>query len=96
MSKKKTKTRIEKQLTTHHFEHIAKYNVVTKGEAPTSTGVTQPKSRALSPQDKLITKDLRSTLIIIGFFIAAVIILGLIVYSTGLLNPLLSRWDIKY
>jgi len=96
MSKKKTKTRIEKQLTTHHFEHIAKYNVAVKDKTPTSTGTSQPRNRILSPQDALIAKDLRSTLIIIGVFVAAVTILGVIVYTTGILNPLLSHWDIKY
>jgi hypothetical protein len=96
MSKKKTKTRIEKSLTTHHLEHIAKNTVAAKTGV---TGVSQAGATlqsAKSPLDELITKDLKNTIILIGVFVLVIVALGIVVYTTGVFNPILSHWNIKY
>ena len=99
MSKKKTKTRIEKELTHHRLEHLEKNAVirVSSGSSESKNNDVLNTSKAIkSPLDIFIAKDLRSALIFIGIFVVIVIISGLVVYKTGLANPLLSRWNIKY
>ena len=99
MSKKKTKTRLEKEVTHHHLDHIAKNTIVIRSEQPATAkakDIRNTNSQAVSPQDLYIKKDLKSTLIIIGSFITIVVLLGLLTYLTGALNPILSHWGIKY
>lgn len=94
MSKKKTKTRVEKELTRHNLDHIAKNTIVVKAEK--SAIVAKSNKNSLSPQDAYIRKDLKNTIITIAIFVSLVAALGVITYTTGLLKPVLSIWNISY
>ncbi len=97
MSKKKTKTRIEKELTHHRLEHLEKSPAFTvKSSTSKDEARATSHNQNRSPQEPQIKKDLKATVIIIGSFVALVILLGVLTYQAGLLNPLLSNWGIKY
>jgi len=96
MSKKKTRSKVEKATVRHNFTHLKSQKVFqVKSDSSVADQPIQRKED-LSPQNKYIAKDLKLTSILIGSFIIGIAILGIIVYKTGLLSPLFGQFGIKY
>ena len=87
MSKKKQKTKNDKITKKHDFSHLTK----TKTAAKIVEADTNSLKEAISPQDKEIAKDLKSSFIIIGAFIIAIIILWLLVGRNGEIYQLTNK-----
>lgn len=97
MSKKKRKTRREKEtLTVHQFGHETK-NVIT---APVVAAVSEEEGDKLVKKTKVVEphvmKDLKKVLTIIGIVIGFVVVMSLLAYYTNILNGLFGYFHIKY
>ena len=79
MSKKKTKTREDKIYKKHDFSHLVK----TKTAAKIVEAETVVRDEAKSPLDKEISKDTKSTALIISLFIIAIVALWLLFGRNG-------------
>jgi len=71
MSKKKQKTRLEKEVKKHDFSHLTR----TKTAAKIVEAEIETDKEARSPQDKEIGRDLRTGIIIISVFVVVIVAL---------------------
>lgn len=79
MSKKKQKTRTEKEITKHDFEHLTRTKTAAKVVEADVTSDKDPKS----PLDKEIRGDLGSSLLIMGIFVVFIVALWLLIGKNG-------------
>ena len=79
MSKKKQKTRLEKEVKKHNFKHLAKTKVAAKMVEVEIDSNLDVKS----PLNTEIGKDLRMTIIIISIFVISIVALWLLVGRNG-------------
>jgi hypothetical protein len=96
MSKKKRKTRKEKETIVHKFSH-AKTEVVAK-VAENINEETGEKKPTVSKSNvaPYVMKDLKKVLIVTGSIIAFVMVVWILVYQTNLLNGIFDKLNIKY
>lgn len=95
MSKKKRKTRREKESqTTHQFSHIVTSDPIRQAEV-VSIDTAKPKVKAevVKPH---VMKDLRKVITIIGIVIAFVVVMSILAYYTKILNGFFGIFHIKY
>lgn len=87
MSKKKQKTRLEKEVKRHDFSHLVK----TKTAAKIVAAEVDTNQEVQSPLNKEIGKDLRMTIIIIGLFVVAIVALWFLVGKNGQIFELTNK-----
>jgi hypothetical protein len=79
MSKKKQKTRIDKEFKKHDFSHLTK----TKTAAKIVEAEAEVSTDSKSPLDKEIASDLKKSLIIIGIFVVSIVVLWFLFGKNG-------------
>ena len=98
MSKKKRKTRSQKEaISRHHLEHLVKKmpkTVTTEKSKKDKITEEAPVDSAKVPA--FIVRDFKKVSLIIGIILIFILILWLIVYRTDILDGLLSRFQISY
>lgn len=79
MSKKKQKTRTEKEITKHDFSHLIRTKTAAKVVEAEVKSDQDPKS----PLDREVRGDLGTSLAIIGVFVVFIVALWLLVGKNG-------------
>lgn len=79
MSKKKSKTRVEKATKRHDFSHLLK----TKVAAKIVEAESEVSKEIKSPLQKEIKRDLLTTAIILGIFVTLIVVLWLFLGHNG-------------
>lgn len=79
MSKKKAKTKLEKQVKKHNFSHLVK----TKTAAKIVEAKIDTVKDAKSPLDKEISHDLKTGVIVIAIFILVIMVIWFLFGKNG-------------
>lgn len=87
MSNKKPKSKNAKEAKKHDFSHLTKTVAAAKAVESEKTAV----GATASPLDKNIKQDLKTVFIVIGAFVAAIIILWIIFGKSNLVLNLVEQ-----
>lgn len=87
MSKKKNKTRLEKQVKRHDFSHLVR----TRTAARVVEAENEVSGEAKSPLDKQVGRDLRMVLITIGVFVIVIVLAWLFIGKNGEIYNLTNK-----